>query len=402
MHMHFVKRVLRIGYVKVLYTNMQARRSDDMEDILIMGDLLPTPSNYAFFENGDVLALLGTELLDMLKEKVYIIANLEGPLTEATKGINKSGPILKGTENSINGIKQMQINCCSLANNHILDYGMEGLQSTIRIMRENGIDVVGAGDTLEKAAKPFVFLVNGLKVGVYSCAEYEFTIATNQTGGANPFDSLEIVDHINDLRTHVDYVIVLYHGGKEHYRYPAPYVQKRCRKLIEKGADLVVCQHSHCIGCKEEYLNGTIVYGQGNFLFDRGENEFRNSGLIIKVNPYSNNIEYIPIMKHGNAVRLANIDKKQEILKGFMKRSEEIMEEGIVEKKYKEFANQMIQAYDTGSLGVLGRILRLLKLQKLAKMFFGKGDSLRITNNLRCEAHRDIYIEGLKERMHLQ
>ena len=62
-------------------------------------------------------------------------------------------------------------------------------------------------------------------------------------------------------------------GGKEHYRYPSPDLQKICRKFIDKGADLVVCQHSHCIGCEEKYNHGTIVYGQWNFLFDRSNIE---------------------------------------------------------------------------------------------------------------------------------
>ena len=43
-----------------------------------------------------------------------------------------------------------------------------------------------------------------------------------------------------ELKKQCDYVIVLYHGGKEHYRYPSPYLQKVCRKIVDKGADIVV------------------------------------------------------------------------------------------------------------------------------------------------------------------
>lgn len=71
-----------------------------------------------------------------------------------------------------------------------------------------------------------------------------------------------------------DYTIVLYHGGKEHYRFPSPNLQKYCRKFIEKGANIVICQHSHCIGCEENYKNGKIIYGQGNFLFDDSDDEY--------------------------------------------------------------------------------------------------------------------------------
>ena len=65
-----------------------------------------------------------------------------------------------------------------------------------------------------------------MKIGIYACAENEFTIATDTTAGANPFDPFESLDHIQNLKRSCDYVIVLYHGGKEHYRYPSPYLQK--------------------------------------------------------------------------------------------------------------------------------------------------------------------------------
>lgn len=50
-------------------------------------------------------------------------------------------------------------------------------------------------------------------------------------------------------------------------------VQKTCQKFVQKGADFVICQHNQCICCKEEYKSGTIIYGQGNFLFDKYDYE---------------------------------------------------------------------------------------------------------------------------------
>lgn len=55
---------------------------------------------------------------------------------------------------------------------------------------------------------------------MYTCAEHEFTIATENTPGANPFDPLESLDHIQELKSKCDFVLVLYHGEKAHYRYP--------------------------------------------------------------------------------------------------------------------------------------------------------------------------------------
>ena len=83
-------------------------------------------------------------------------------------------------------------------------------------------------------------MAEGKKIGIYACVEHEFTVATEKESGANPIDLLETPDHIVELKKQCDYVIVLYHGGKEQYRYPSPNLQKTCRKLVEKGADLVV------------------------------------------------------------------------------------------------------------------------------------------------------------------
>ena len=96
------------------------------------------------------------------------------------------------------------------------------------------------------------------------------------------------------MKAQCDYAIVLYHGGKEYYRYPSPNLQKTCRKLVEKGADLVICQHSHCIGCEEKYQDGTIVYGQGNFLFDHGDNEYWNTSLLVQIKD-DGQINYVPL-----------------------------------------------------------------------------------------------------------
>jgi hypothetical protein len=71
---------------------------------------------------------------------------------------------------------------------------------------------------LKEAAQPYIWEQKGIRVGIYACAEHEFLIATEYSPGATPFDPLESLDHIQDLANKCDYLIVLYHGGKEHYR----------------------------------------------------------------------------------------------------------------------------------------------------------------------------------------
>ena len=371
-----------------------------MANILIAGDLVPTQSNIDLFSNAGITALFGEELLSLWNTTDIRIFNLEVPLTDNEDPIAKSGPNLIAPISTINGIKALKPTLIALANNHILDQGKNGLESTINTLTKNKILFIGAGDNLSYASKPYILAQDGITIGVYVCAEHEFSIATETTSGANPFDPLESIDHITALKDKCDYVIVLYHGGKEHYRYPSPYLQKVCRKIAQKGADLVLCQHSHCIGCYEKYNVSTIIYGQGNFLFDYSDSEFWKNSLLIKVNINDGlHVDYIPIVKAGNGVCLATGQLAEDILAAFHQRSDEILQDGFVEQLYRKFAQENTQSYLRSFSGFgkwLSRIDRYLLKGMLAKRKYNKNQLLAIQNFIECEAHRELLLAGLK------
>lgn len=364
---------------------------------MITGDLFPTKTNERLFEKGDIDRLFGEGIIKLFEKCEYRIANLEGALTESDGKISKRGPCLKASCRCMNAIKKMNINCLSLANNHILDYGEKGMASTCKAIEEVGAVYVGVGSNITEAGRAHCFEVDHTRIGVLSCAEYEFSIATKYSAGANPFDALEILDDISELKADCDYVIILYHGGKEYYRYPAPYLQKRCRKMAEKGADLVICQHSHCIGCMEEYHGATIVYGQGNFLFDLGSDEFKNTGLMITADPKSKKVTFYPVIRKNNTVRMADEAISKRILKDFALRSEKITDEKFVWKQYRTFANENLLTYKLLSLGGIAKMINWLHLQGLLKLIYNKEAKLALLNMLNCEAHNDLYAEGIKQ-----
>lgn len=368
--------------------------------IIIAGDMIPTKTNEDLFIQGEIYILFGEELIKLFHDSDFSIANLEGPLTEGNKAIIKSGPCLKGSIECINAYDKLGISMFSIANNHIMDFGEEGLKDTLEIAGKKEIVCVGAGKNRKEASIPYIIKNKKLvdrceKVGVYACAEQEFTIASDTCPGANAFNALYSLDEIAELKQNCDYCIVLYHGGKEYYRYPAPYVQERCRKMIEKGADVVLCQHSHCIGCYEKWKDGTILYGQGNFLFDKGNNEMRNTGLLVMADTIDRKIEFLPIIKCSAGVRLAEGKDKEEILAGFLKRSEEIIEKDFLEKKYDEFSDSMIIYYEKMAMGIWGRGIAKLAPEILKHMRMPK-EALFMLNALQCEAHRDLYKRGLE------
>jgi len=369
--------------------------------ILVGGDIAPTQTNYSFFAEGNIKALIDDKLLSLLDSVDHRIFNLEVPLTDTEKPIKKDGPNLIAPILTVNGIKLLNPTILGLANNHILDQDEQGLCQTIEQLSKHEIIYVGAGKDLANAAKPIIIEKNGLKVGVYACAENEFSIAEENRAGANPFDPLESLDHIINLKSICDFIIVLYHGGKEHYRYPSPYLQKVCRKMVEKGANLVVCQHSHCIGAFEKYGGSLIVYGQGNFLFDLLDNEYWNNSIIVKATfGEKMSVDFVPICKKGNGVALPTSTMKEAILEAFYERSRKISLSGFVETEYEKYCiyNGLFYLSTFAGFGKILRKIDQLLNGAITRQVYSLNKLNQLQNHIECESHRELFLKYLRVR----
>lgn len=146
-----------------------------------------------------------------------------------------------------------------LANNHTYNLLEKGLIGTIGTFEKYGIKCCGAGINLNNSKKPYIFEKDGIRVGIYACAEHEYNYATDVIGGVNPYDPLYSYDDVAELKKSCDQVIVIYHGGLIEFRYPLPNERTRLKRFIEKGTDLVIGQHTHCIGAEEEYKGKKII-----------------------------------------------------------------------------------------------------------------------------------------------
>ena len=372
--------------------------------IIIGADIVPTKSNQRQFIEGKIDEIIDHELSKILSDSDYRIINLETPLCIEGEPIKKCGPNFANDPRSISVLNKMHIDLVTLANNHIMDQGNMGLANTIAALQNAGISYVGAGKNIIDASKPFFFTVHGVQYGVYACAEHEFSIAEETKPGANPFEPLESYDHIISMKKQCEYSIVLFHGGKEYYRYPSPTLQKNCRKFVEKGANLVICQHSHCIGCKEEYLNGTIIYGQGNFIFDGKNDEFWNSSMLICINDELD-IQYIPILKKQGHVSLASNQDRKNIMDCFLQRSEEIKSNQRIKEKYSSYCRENIDDYIIHIIGIeknlIYKIINKLTKQKLKKLLAQRyicRNGLYLRNCIECEAHRELLLHALREK----
>lgn len=370
-------------------------------NILIGGDVVPNAVNMDLFKNADIVSLLGKNLLDIWQSADLRFINLEAPITQTNSPILKLGPNLKAPAEAFKGILALKPSLATIANNHIMDFGAPGFKDTVKEFKNAKIPYVGAGANLNEASKPYIINEGGVSIGVYACAEHEFTIAGENAPGANPFDPLYSLDHIVSLKRKCDYVIVLYHGGKEYYRYPSPRLRQVCRKMAEKGADLILCQHSHCIGSFEMHEGSTILYGQGNFLFAKDYiDEYLGSGLLVSLSfDGAPKIEFIPFVRRKQGVRLAENNEYTKVMDAFYKRSEAILQEGFIEDRYREFAYEKHFMYlrkMAGRSDFFEKIDGRLFNYGLTKRLYSAQKKCMLRNYMQCEAHRELVIQGLK------
>ena len=304
--------------------------------LVIAGDLLPSGKNQMLFENGDVSAIFGEKILELFRRADFSILNLEGPLTNSGKAMEKTGPVIKASTNSIRGLKGLAVKAVALANNHITDYGRSGFEDTVGLLTENGIDYLGAGEQ-GKIKKSISLLLGSKRVCIYNVSEEFYNAATASTPGANLYDEYVVCNEIKALKELHDYLIVIYHGGAEEFAYPTPLLRRRFHRMAECGADFITAQHTHCIGCFEEFRGSYLLYGQGNFLFARMKNKITKQGLITEILFSDCAVQvkqHVVTVSDNDVVRY---DENQD-LSVFYERSKELNDFSLIEEKYKQFA----------------------------------------------------------------
>lgn len=240
-----------------------------MQKITIAGDFVPQDRVQKLLDDHKFEDVLKS-VKPVVDESDYSIVNLEAPIIDnPPTPIKKNGPNLYAGTSVIDAIKYMGFNCVTLANNHFYDQGEHGVAATLNKCKEEGLDYLGGGSNLLEASKNLYKEVKGKKFAFINCCEHEYSIATESTGGSNPISPIAQFYAIKEAKDKADYVIVITHGGIEQFQYPTLRMKEWYRFFIDAGADVVVNHHQHCYSGYEVYNGKYIVYGLGNFCFDR-------------------------------------------------------------------------------------------------------------------------------------
>lgn len=268
--------------------------------IIIVGDLFPSADNEDLFRKHDVKGLLDEGTRQLFKDAEIAFCNMEGALTESAIKQMKLGPCIKAHPDCAETYRLLGITHVALANNHVTDFETEGFLQTEKAIRDCGLKYIGAGADINHIQKYIIEKVGDKRICFYNVAETMFNIPTESVAGVHLYDEYLVCQEIAALRAECDYIVVIYHGGIEFFQYPSPELKKRFHRMADSGADVVLAQHTHCIGCEEWYNGAYLLYGQGNFLFSRQSEKMCFEGLAIEL--IINDNGKLDIVKHHTTV----------------------------------------------------------------------------------------------------
>ncbi|MCI8799039.1 CapA family protein [Acetatifactor muris] len=251
-------------------------------------------------------------LEDILKETLQncdvVCCNFEAPVkTELQKAAKEPGVKLSQPSRTVEILKQNGFNLFALANNHIMNYGLNGLKGTLNAINRLGIHFIGAGLTYEEAYRPFIFEKHGVRIGIINAAECQYgTIEQNfGQGGHAWIFSPQIYSAVLNLKQKCDRVILVCHAGLENVELPLPEWRQAYKNFIDIGVDIVIGHHPHVVQGWEKYREGVIFYSLGNFIWDSdrvSSSQDPAIAVLLKMNGEAVEYEIIQIKRVNNQI----------------------------------------------------------------------------------------------------
>jgi poly-gamma-glutamate synthesis protein (capsule biosynthesis protein) len=328
------------------------------------------------------------------------IVDLECPLVDAGTMIKKSGPHLKASPETIKLLKFANINLVAMANNHIRDYGDEGLLKTILLCKENGIDTVGVGEDIEEARLPYSVTIKGIKVKVLNITDNEWSNTNGNEPGANPLDLIKNYYDIRKAKSESDIVIVIFHGGNEFYKLPSPRMKETLHFFADAGATAVISHHTHVSSGYEVYNGIPIFYSLGNFCYDSQEKHVDewNYGyaVILNINRKTE-FEIIPFVQNSAnpGVHKLSGSGKDYFLNRIYKLNDIIANDKLLQEHFIDYCKENAYRYDLIFEPYRNKFLAFFKKRGLLPSLLSNRKKRLFLNIIRCDAHRDILLAYL-------
>lgn len=204
-----------------------------------------------------------------LKTADLTFGNLESPFFDNCP-TRTDGMVFCADYKAIEGLKFSGFDVLNLANNHILNYGKDGLNQTLDLLNQNKIVPV--------YQEPQIITLKNTRIGFLG---FNLLLENNED---------KILKAVRELKSKTDLVVVSLHWGNEYQTKPPQSQINLAHKIVDNGADLIIGHHPHVIQPTEEYKGKLILYSLGNFVFDQPWSEPTKKGLVAKITFENNKI----------------------------------------------------------------------------------------------------------------
>lgn len=244
--------------------------------LLFGGDTMFARDISTLIENrgGDAAAVL-KRIAPVVQSADLAFLNLECVLSDSGAQEAKKRWRIRARSDYASALRDIGVDLVSLANNHILDFGQQGLESTLATVLEHDVQHVGVVWDADMNQDPTVAEVGGQTFGFLGYTDVE-KWKVPKGGLANVkwpkpanFSMERILSDIRRAKRAVDHVVVSVHWGHEYSMVASEEMQTRARAFIDAGAELVIGHHPHVPAPVERYKGGLIAYSLGNFMFDK-------------------------------------------------------------------------------------------------------------------------------------
>jgi poly-gamma-glutamate synthesis protein (capsule biosynthesis protein) len=262
------------------------------------------------------------EGFDLFQTDDLSMVNLEVPVT--TRGIRQTKPFTFRMKPAfLDVLTKGGIDVVNIANNHIHDFGREGLFDTIIGLDSAKIAHVGAGRNYEEAHRPFLITIKGRTIGILGYYNGgEAPAATAKSPGVADRELAAISRDIAALKGKADFIIVNFHWGVEKDQKPGKIQQAFARSVIDAGADAIIGHHPHVLQGIELYRNKPIAYSLGNLIFGGNGRHTYDTGVFeIRLSSAGAAYRFIPVRVMQWKATLLSGDEGDRLLAEMRKRS---------------------------------------------------------------------------------
>ncbi len=237
------------------------------------------------FIPSTVTADVVENLMPMLGEVDFNVVNFEGVATVAFVPLEPKNFLLKMPLSVGAQLRAAKVSAVTLANNHSMDYGLQGLHDTLRVLDDAGIAHAGAGMNAQEAEAPALLGAQGLTICVAAFSRtYPSSFWAKDNAPGTAFAAPHAIQAaVRACKDRGFFTVVVFHWGTEGATSPSDYQRALACTAIDAGADGVIGHHPHVIQDVAVYKGKPVFYSLGNFLFGSLPSGRAPSGLGVRV-----------------------------------------------------------------------------------------------------------------------